>query len=469
MRVRVEAVAAVVAVVYVLGVGAAMEFLSYDVWGAFVTAPVLVAGSYLLLRRLFVGDRAPFLRLAMLGLVVKLVGAGARYWVSYKAYLGATDSASYHEVAKGIAGSARAGERGLLELVPSGLGTRFIEQVGGVIYTVFGSSRLGGSFVFATLAFWGSVCYFLAAHAAVPGLRRRWYAVLVFFAPSIVYWPSSLGKEAWIFFALGVGTYGTVLVLCRDDHRRAALGMAVAGFVGAGFVRPHVAAMWVAGAGLALVAALVVRLRRRRASERESGGGRHRSVPDTVALGTVLVFTLVGFVMVAAVTLRFLDPASGEDAPMGLTDRVTRILDETERRSVAGGSQFTPPTIDDPTDWPVASMGTLVRPYPWQIDDLTSLLPGIETAVYVVLGLFVARRILSVHRQIADAPFLLMVICTTFMFGLAFSSIGNLGILTRQRSLVLPFGLVLLCLPYRPRRRRRSTRPVFAASAATVP
>jgi hypothetical protein len=41
------------------------------------------------------------------------------------------------------------------------------------------------------------------------------------------------------------------------------------------------------------------------------------------------------------------------------------------------------------------------------------------------------------------------------MVGLAFTSFGNLGILTRQRSLVMPLFALLWCLP--PRHRRAAT------------
>jgi len=459
-------VAVAAAVTYVIGVAWAMNHLSYDVWGAFVLGPVLLAISYPLLRRLFTGDRADLLPLAVLGLLVKFAGAGVRYWISYNAYLGYTDSTNYHRVGAAIAARARAGEMGPLEFIPHGLGTRFIEQLTGFVYTFAGSSRVGGSLVFATLSFWGSVFYLLAGITAVPGLRRRWYAVLVFFAPTLVYWPSSVGKEAWMSFALGLGTYGTALLIARSHGRLRAFVIASAGFVGAAFVRPHVAAMWVAGAGVALAVALVARQRHR--PRRLSFAGlpyRSGDRGDVASLGFGLLVAVLGLVVVASVTLRYLDPMSGDDASGGFTERVTRIFDETQRRSTEGGSTITPVVIEDPTDWPAAVVSTLARPYPWEVDDLPSLLPGVEMVILVGLGVWSARRIVTLPRQFADAPFLLMVVCATFMFGLAFSSIANLGILTRQRSLVLPFGALLICVPYRPKQVRR-TRPAPVASSS---
>lgn len=471
MRLRTDVVAVALAVTVVIGVAVAMNSLSYDVWGAFVLGPVLMAVSYPLLCRLFVGDRADLLPLAVLGLLAKFVGAGFRYWVSYHAYLGFTDSANYHRVGSVIAARARAGELGVFDFLPHSLGTRFVEQLTGVVYTVTGPTRLGGALVFGTLAFWGSVCYLLAALTAVPGLRRRWYAGFVFFAPSLVYWPSSVGKESWMFFTLGVGTYGTTLLLASSSgRRRRGFVLASLGFLGGAFVRPHVVAMWVAGAAVALVVAIIARRRDALLVRRASVPGvvrRTRSEVASLALG--LVVAAVGLVVVATVTLRYLDPMSGEGTSAGLGDRVTRILDETQRRSSEGGSVLTPVVVEGPTDWPVAVVSTLVRPFPWEIDDLVTLLPGVEMVVFVVLGTMAARRILSVPRQFRGSPYLLMVVCATFMFGLAFSSIGNLGILTRQRSLVLPFGVLLLCIPYAPKRTRRVSTKIGVVPPVTVP
>ena len=47
----------------------------------------------------------------------------------------------------------------------------------------------------------------------MPEGRARTYGWLVFFFPSLLYWPSSIGKEAWICFGLGLASYGVALIL----------------------------------------------------------------------------------------------------------------------------------------------------------------------------------------------------------------------------------------------------------------
>ena len=48
---------------------------------------------------------------------------------------------------------------------------------------------------------------------------------------------------------------------------------------------------------------------------------------------------------------------------------------------------------------------------------------------------------------------------TLFTAGLAFSSFANLGILTRQKSLILPLLLILPCLPRKPADQKSSMSP----------
>ena len=48
-------------------------------------------------------------------------------------------------------------------------------------------------------------------------------------------------------------------------------------------------------------------------------------------------------------------------------------------------------------------------------------------------------------------PYVAFVCTVLFAGGLAYSSFGNLGILARQKSLLLPFMLLLPCLPVRPK------------------
>ena len=127
-------------------------------------------------------------------------------------------------------------------------GTNFIRVVTGAVYTVFGPTRLGGYMAFGWFSFLGLFLFYRAFTIAMPEGRSRTYARLVFFLPSLVFWPSGIGKEAWMVFALGVAAFGAARLLSGSTVR----GIVIAGLGAwmAAMVRPHVAGL----IGLAIAA-----------------------------------------------------------------------------------------------------------------------------------------------------------------------------------------------------------------------
>lgn len=158
MRGRWDGLALAAALVYVLATGWAMANTSYDIWGAFFIAPVIVAVTVPMLRRLFAAEHAEMFPILVAGLVAKLAGSMFRYWVAFDAYAGSADAGRYHDYATVMAADVRAGVVSPWEAVPHGVGTPFLERLTTLVYTVFGSSRLAAFFLFAWMGFWGACC-----------------------------------------------------------------------------------------------------------------------------------------------------------------------------------------------------------------------------------------------------------------------------------------------------------------------
>jgi cyanate permease len=97
------------AVGYLVVLAWAMANLSYDLWGVLVTTPVLLLIGFALVNRAFHDDIA-LRRLMCAGLVAKLIGGMARYWVSFDAYGGATDAARYHTYGARVASRVWTGD-----------------------------------------------------------------------------------------------------------------------------------------------------------------------------------------------------------------------------------------------------------------------------------------------------------------------------------------------------------------------
>jgi hypothetical protein len=434
---RIEAWAIAGAFAYLVVLGIAMQRFSYDIWGALVIVPIIVLISWPLINTAFRDDLAWLRPYAWIGLFAKLAGAVLAYQVRFAALGSGFDAGRYHNEGRLLAGSVRAGQSSVLSVLPTSDGTIFIDQFTGLVYTIFGSSRLGGFFLFAWLGYWGWVFFIKAAAVAVPGLAVRRYALAVFLFPSLAYWGSEIGKEAFMGLCLGLAAYGVALVVGDTGRRRTGLLLAAIGLLGAARVRPHFAAIWAGGAVVALLVRVVIDATRRNES------GRRGPQVSSLFLAALAV---VGFVVIATATLEFLpDAAEGEDAPV--TDQLTAIFDSVENRTDQGGSSFDPVQVSGPQDWPYAAYRTLTRPLIIEARSFAEVLPAVEMTALLFVGLFSWRRLANAPRLIFTTPYLMFAALCLLTFGVAFASFANLGLLVRQRTLVTPFLLLFLCIP----------------------
>ena len=267
-----EQTVVVLAVAYLIGLSQAMTHLSYDIWGAFVLLPVLTLLGAFGVRRMFSGPLYPLAGIMYLALVLKFVGAAAKYFVSFGAYGGSTDAQVYHEIGVAAANRVWSGKQSITDVLPSGTGTVFMQHLTSFLYTLTGTSKMGGYLIFAWMAFWGICLFVKGACIAIPGLHQRRYALWCALGPSIVYWPSSIGKEAVMMLALGAATYGFARVLSR----RGIIVPIIVSVMGLGLasaVRPHMAALWIGGLFPALIVALF-RGRGQKGSRRGAGDRR---------------------------------------------------------------------------------------------------------------------------------------------------------------------------------------------------
>jgi hypothetical protein len=87
------------------------------------------------------------------------------------------------------------------------------------------------------------------------------------------------------------------------------------------------------------------------------------------------------------------------------------------------------------------------RPWPYEATNLQSLFASLEGLFLLGLILMSLRRFAALPRAMIRRPYVTyaLVYCLVFLY--AFSSIGNFGILSRQRVQLYPFLAVLLCVP----------------------
>jgi hypothetical protein len=421
----------------VLGLLVLISTHTSGLWVILFLLPILLAASWPAFLRQARRERdARLAQLLMLALVLKLLGSLVRYWVAIHVYEGVADAIQYHQVGADLARRFAAGhfDTGLSSLSS----TDFIRFFTGVIYTVTGPSIYAGFLLYSWLAFWGMFFLYQAFTIAVPDGNRRSYARLLFFLPSMLYWPSSIGKEAWMLFALGLAAKGTARLL--TGRTWGGLVLAGTGLWLATLVRPHVGGM--AALGL-LVAYLLARPPRRL--------GMLGAVVKLFGLAVLLVVAVVLLGQIQRYLLdKGIDPAEG----------VNSVLAESARRTSGGGSGFqAPSTSTSLLGLPYATVTILFRPFPFEAHNAQAAVIALESTLLLCLTVARSRTIWRAVRHLRRWPYVAFVVVYTAGFVVAFASISNFGILARERVQLLPFFFVLLAVPGGRRRHGPSAAP----------
>lgn len=424
-RAPVVAVSIVAAILVALAY--AMNHTSYLVWGGFWVAPVLLILSLPLVNRAARLDGDAIGRIVIIAAVLKVVVAPlGRYWMAYSLYGGVSDATGYHEAGALLAPLFRQGIYGDLGHIS---GTRFLEILTGQVYAFIGPTRLGGFMVFSWFSFLGLYLFYRAFRTAYPDGDGRRYALLLFFFPTLFFWPSSIGKEAFMVLVLGAAALGAAQLL---TGRLRGLVWLTLGLLGAAVVRPHMAL--IVGAGL--VVAAPIALLRGGAQGTERGRGRLGSA--VLLLGLLLSgSTLIG----VAQSFFHLESLN--------TQTAQEQLDEVTRRSGESGSTFTAHSPNNPVGFALSGVTVLFRPLPGEVRNAQGMVTSVECLTFLGLCFLGLRRLVRLPLETLRRPYVAFAVVYTCAFIYAFSSIVNFGILARQRAQLLPLVFVLLCIPRR--------------------
>ncbi len=412
---------------------AARSLTAWDLGGALLIAPILIAATYPFLRRFAAqsGGRRE-LQFLVFVLVLRLGAAFIRYFVIAEIY-GRGDALGYDAEGSKIADRFRAGLGSGQERI---IGTSFIELLTGSIYFVTGRTLLGAFVVFAWFSFIGHLLWYRAIKRIFPGSAHRNFARMLFLFPSLLFWPTSIGKEAWMTLAIGLAVYG----LARATTGGLPLGMALhgLGLWAMAMVRPHFAILIASSAGLAFV---IGKFR-----SRVRGLG---SVAKVAALGVMLVLMST----FAAKAGSFFGLESVERTS------VIGVFEETQRRSTEGGSEFESQVVESPHQVPFATVNVLFRPLIFEAHNALALLTALESTFLALLAVRRFRHLRHSIRALRRSAFVAFCALYVLAFSAAFASIANFGILARQRTLMLPAFFVLLYVPISRRRAERAPEP----------
>jgi hypothetical protein len=313
----------------------------------------------------------------------------------------------------------------------------------GIIFALIGANQLGALFVFGWMAFLGSVCFFRAFSITFPEAQHRRYALMIFFLPSILFWTAGVSKESIMYASLGIAAYGAARIL-RNRPGGVVL-LAIGAALGL-YVRPQELLIFLAATGIAVVF---------REGERGQLRGFRR----------IGILILMGGLTIVALNLT--KHISG----------VFALQQVNNNNATAGNSVSAVPYSSNPAKWPVDLYYVLFDPLFVNAHGSGQRVASVENFVLITLMITSWRRLRYVLRAAFMRTYVLASILYCGVWIYSFSALGNLGLIGRERVLMLPFFLVLLCIPVAPkgkpkqfpwelsRRRRRQQRASWSRRA----
>jgi hypothetical protein len=395
---------------------------SYDIAGVFLVGPVLTMLSIPLLARARRTEPDPWVgQLFTLSLLAMVFAGFVQFFFAFVYYSGDADVVLYSAEGKMLATWFWHG--GLVpQLTFPLIGTGFISVLTGIIYTLIGPTIVGAFVLYSWLAFWGLYFCYRAFRTSIPDADYRRYAALVLFLPSLLFWSSGIGKGAWMTLCIGLALLGVARLISTTP--RAVLPL-LSGLGGSALVRPHITALLV----VALVAGVLAR----------------RTVNANLLTPIVRVSTVGILVVCSAVMLSF--AASFLKLDTLSLDSVEQVRDTNLQNTGIGGSTFTAIAVRSPLDLPWAATTVLFRPFLWEAKSLVILTSAVESFLLVLFFALTWRRWCQVPRLLRRYPYVMTALVAVLLFVVAFSTVGNFGLVVRQRVMILPLLLIFLCLP----------------------
>ena len=417
--------------------------------GVIIVGALIVAASRPIIRWVAEKEQNPWLvRIMFISLALHLLAAPAQIYVVHHFYHGIADWTRYDTQGAILAPHFRE-----LNFTTAGANLRGIVNDGsvslfaGVVMAIVGVNQLATFMVFGWFSFLGSILFYRAFTITFPSARpgHRRYAYLVFFLPSTIFWTADVSKEAIMTISLGLVAYGCAKVLVRapGGFRIATVGVAVGVLI-----RPNELLVILGGFAVALMI-------------RPQGDGARSTLKRVGGL------LFMGFLLAASVytTVHYLR--------LGGTG--TSALTSTNSNNNGVGTGFGSSGFvysSSPSKWPIDAYEVLFNPLPFNAHGSGEYAAALENTV--ILGVIIAsyRQLRILGRASFARPYVMMCLVYSIGFIYAFASLGNLGLIYRERVMLLPFLMVLFAIPRTPKGRtaqyeweyRRKYRKSFRAA-----
>jgi hypothetical protein len=331
-----------------------------------------------------------------------------------------------------------------LHVIGTGTSSGSMSALAAWTFYLVGPSKYAACIAFAMLSLSGKIAMYRVFRANVDPAFRWPAAIAALFLPSFVYWSAGLMKEAVAVAGLGWSLFGLHLWI-RDNRPVLGWALAMAGTIPISLIKPYILFPLVLAGGSWYYWARSVRR------------GQVRIRPAYFVVAGVL--GIGGIVLLGHYFPDYAVEQFGERAAS--FQRIGRVVRGGSTYEL--GSEIPTTPAGQLAYVPAALVSSLFRPFLFEVRNVLMLVNAVETTVVTVLfaRILLTRNLGKVRGQIADNP--LLVFCVVFVvaFGIAVGlTSSNLGTLSRYRSPLLPFFVVLLLVLGKPRRARSSAKDV---------
>jgi hypothetical protein len=401
--------------------------------GVVVVVAVLYGVSRPIIRWVADKEQNPWLiRILTISLILHLLAAPAQIFVVNHIYHGIADYTRYDTQGSILAPDFRSFNFTLANANVRGIvNDGSVSIAAGIVMAIVGVNQLATFLVFAWMSFLGAILFYRAFTLTFPGVPagHRRYAYLVFFLPSTLFWTADVSKEAIMTIALGLVAYGCAKVLVRapGGFRIATVGVAIGALI-----RPNEL--------MAILGGFAVALMIRPQGRRERMNGLKR-VGGLIFMGILLGASIY-------VTLHYLRIGNQQTGALSLST-TTQNNQGTGLGFGSSGLTYS----SSPLRWPIDAYTVLFDPLPFNAHGSGEYAAALENMV--IVGVIVAsyRQLRILPRAAFARPYVMMCLVYSIIFLYAFAALGNLGLIYRERVMLLPFLMVLLAIPRTPKGR----------------
>jgi hypothetical protein len=288
-------------------------------------------------------------------------------------------------------------------------GTFFILALNYYPSNILNLSYFTGTMIYSLIGFIGLTYFYIIAVELIPNnpkFKGYYLFPLLFFLPNLHFWSCAVGKDALLFFCIGIFTYGLMMPSKR-------FMLIILGLVLAYFIRPHITLFMLLGFGMAYFS------------------GKNISLIQRILFFGVMIGIAIA---ILPMVMQF---AKVEEVS------VEGFSKFSETKAALLNTSFSGSAIDISNyPLPFKIFSFLYRPFFFDINGIPSVLASFENLLLLLLTVNVLKN--KPLQSFRNAPFVLQGMVYFLIIGtLAFSqTLGNIGIMIRMRNMFLP-GLII--------------------------